>query len=473
MAQTYKSPSLISLFSGAGGLDLGLESAGFETLVASELEENHCESLRGNQLLGRMAKKEFENWFLKKISTQRCYKNVSSEELQSLKGRLSTGVGRHRHLHKAHIIPGDIRKISPKQLLEITKLKRGELAMVAGGPPCQPFSRAGKRETVETEDGRLFKEFIRIVDDLKPAWFLFENVKGLAQSKTDVVRLHCNECEHQFYASIDERDGWLSRKKVAFECNSCGSKKVAAKIEKKSGGSLDMIMEEFGRTGYRCYSKILIAADYGVPQTRERLFIIGSRDGCNFEWPTETHTRVEIQNSGQRSLFELADPKLPWVGMYEALWSGGHPKYGEVNRKKAVLWVKNVVRPHDEPVTWDLRRPSPTIGAHQAAKLAFAPSGVPPEQVFRQQWHTKGRRQGDTPPVFVEHEYLTDRELLMIQSFPAYWYLHGTRMERAFQIGNAVPPRLAEVVGESVLNAMNLSNSVRVPRSRKSLEITV
>ena len=158
--------------------------------------------------------------------------------------------------------------------------------------------------------------------------------------------------------------------------------------------------------------------------------------------------------------------------MYKSLWSGGHPKYGEIDNKNAVLWVKNVVRPHDEPVTWSLDRPSPTIGAHQSAKLAFAPFGVPEEQIFRQQWHTKGRRQGDTPPVFVEHEYLTDRELLMIQSFPANWYLHGTRMERAFQIGNAVPPKIAAEVGKSIFEALNLKtdSSRQIKSQRKQVE---
>jgi DNA (cytosine-5)-methyltransferase 1 len=139
--------------------------------------------------------------------------------------------------------------------------------------------------------------------------------------------------------------------------------------------------------------------------------------------------------------------------MYEALWSVGHSVHGELDKNVARLWVKNVVRPHDEPVTWTIDRPSPTIGAHQGAKLALAPVGVPEEQIFRQQWHTKGRRQGDTKPVPVVHEYLSDEELLRLQTFPTWWYLHGTRMQRAFQIGNAVPPVLAKAVGEAVIAA--------------------
>jgi DNA (cytosine-5)-methyltransferase 1 len=145
--------------------------------------------------------------------------------------------------------------------------------------------------------------------------------------------------------------------------------------------------------------------------------------------------------------------------MFEALWSGTHPIYGKFNPEVARLWVKNVVRPHDEPVTWSFDRPSPTIGAHQGAKLAFAPQGVPEKQLFRQQWATKGRKQGDTPPVPVEHMYLSDEELLKLQTFPASWYLHGTRMQRAFQIGNAVPPLLGKIIGKAILAAEEKNDS--------------
>lgn len=472
MARAFEKPTLVSLFSGAGGLDIGLESAGFQTLVASELEENYCESLRANQLIGNMNKKEFDSWFENQIASQRCYKSVPPDEIAKLKGRLSTGVGRHSHLEKAKIISGDIKNLDSATIMSAGKIKKGQLTMVAGGPPCQPFSRAGKRETVETADGRLYKEFVRVVNDLNPEWFLFENVKGLAQSRTDVVNLHCRDCDLSFVSSVEERDAWTAGKKIKFKCDKCSSTKIDAKLENRSGGSLDMILEEFQRIGYRCHHKILNSADFGVPQTRERLFIVGSRDGNDFQWPEPTHQKVEFIN-GKPKLTGLEDKKNPWIGMYQALWSAGHSHYDVIDRKKAVLWVKNVVRPHDEPVTWDLNRPSPTIGAHQSAKLAFAPKGVPEDQIFRQQWHTKGRRQGDTPPVFVEHEYLSDQELLIIQSFPANWYLHGTRMERAFQIGNAVPPKLAEVVGQSILKARNMRMNLSKPKSNRQPEATL
>ncbi|NJM39112.1 MAG: DNA cytosine methyltransferase, partial [Akkermansiaceae bacterium] len=99
---------------------------------------------------------------------------------------------------------------------------------------------------------------------------------------------------------------------------------------------------------------------------------------------------------------------------------------------------------------------------------AIAPFGVPEAQLFRQQWHTLGRRQGDTPPVFVEHEYLTDLELMRLQTFPDNWYLYGTRMERAFQIGNAVPPVLARVVGEALVSAMDAARQIKNQITSKS-----
>jgi DNA (cytosine-5)-methyltransferase 1 len=155
------------------------------------------------------------------------------------------------------------------------------------------------------------------------------------------------------------------------------------------------------------------------------------------------------------SLFDVAAETAERETMWSALWRNGHEGYGSLDDRQAVLWVKNVVRPHDEPVTWTLHRPAPTIGAHQAAKLAIAPFGVPEAQLSRQQWHVLGRRQGDSPPVPVEHAYLSDEELLVFQGFPRSWYLHGTRMQRAFQIGNAVPPLLARAVGEAIRSAIS------------------
>src|SRR3546814_21118711 len=119
--------------------------------------------------------------------------------------------------------------------------------------------------------------------------------------------------------------------------------------------------------------------DFGAPQSRERLIIIGSRDEESFDWPDPTYAK-ETNSEAVFDLFESRPSSLlPWKTMREAIFADGHTSYGKLD-DRAVLWVKNVVRPHDEPVTWSLDRVAPTVGAHQAAKFAIAPSGVPEQQ---------------------------------------------------------------------------------------------
>jgi DNA (cytosine-5)-methyltransferase 1 len=451
-----ESPTLISLFAGAGGLDLGLEQAGFRTLVANEVDKSACETLRQNQILSRLTPKQFGPWFERQLS-QRCYFGQRAEMIGELRTRLRADSLGRKYLSDAVIAELDVRAFTGEAALEMTGRRRGEIDLIAGGPPCQPFSRAGKRESVATDTGKLFKQFVRMVDEVRPRWFLFENVKGLILTKTPLAKYKCRNCREYGLLRFDEWETLQEKPEAKISCYECSSDCTEIAWETKPGGSLDIILQEFSALGYRCHHRILNAADFGAPQIRERLFIVGSRDGEPFDWPSQTHRKSD--EIGQVTLFDNYNAQC-WENMSDKLWPEGHWRYGKLGRE-AVLWVKNVVRPHDEPVTWSLNRPSPTIGAHQGAKLAIAPSGVPEEQIFRQQWHSIGRRQGDTPPVTVEHEYLTDLELLRLQTFPDSWYLHGTRMERAFQIGNAVPPVLARSVGNALLAAMHLPLTVR------------
>ncbi len=454
----------VSLFSGAGGLDIGLEQAGFETLFANEIETYAAESLRQNKSISALSEREFDHWFEQTVASQRCYRKAALTELQHLKERLRiTRNSKFRPLAKTVVSEADVRSISSDDIFAATGTKPGEVDLIAGGPPCQPFSRAGKREVVECEKGQLFMEFVRLVEGVKPRWFLFENVKGLILHDADIASCRCSICGAENLLKFEMREVVRNNDAIGQFCTKCGnfgSQRIV--WHKKRGGSLDIIKAEFERIGYRCHSKVLNAADFGAPQSRERIFIVGSRDGEPFTWPEETHTDPKIPVPSAFPLFGPFEKLLPWTTTKEALFANGHWRYGELDDSKAVLWVKNIVRPHDEPVTWSLNRIAPTVGAHQSAKLAIAPFGVPEEQLIRQQWHVLGRRQGDTPPVFVDHEYLTDAELLALQTFPRSWYLHGTRMERAFQIGNAVPPVLAKAVGQAITNAMGISSKLHL-----------
>jgi DNA (cytosine-5)-methyltransferase 1 len=455
-------PTLVSLFSGAGGLDLGLEQAGFRTLLANEVEPYACESLRSNRVLRSLTEDQFETWFREHVLSQRCYKTISTREEAVLRRRLFSALRTESYLNHADIVERDVSFLPADEVLSRIGMKRGQLDVIAGGPPCQPFSRSGKREMVDCDKGQLFMQFVRLVDGVRPRWFVFENVKGLVIHKADVASFGCPKCGAVSISNFESRDQLKDATTHQHRCQRCGHEGPHSVIwDNRRAGSLDIIKSEFQRLGYSCVSSVLNAANYGAPQIRERLFIIGSRDGEFVNWPEETHSNMARLADNEPSLFDqIPAPLKPWRTLNEALYETGHWRYGTLDERHSVLWLKNVVRPHDEPVMWKLDRPAPTIGAHQSAKLAIAPLGVPEEQLARQQWHILGRRQGDTAPVFVEHEYLTDEELLTLQTFPVSWYLHGTRMQRAFQIGNAVPPILARAVGSAIVQAMGLNENL-------------
>src|ERR1022692_906942 len=403
-------------------------------------------------------------WFRDHVLSQRCYSASPTTETAVLRRRLLSALSdAESYLNHSDIVERDVSLLPADEVLSRIGMKRGQLDLIAGGPPCQPFSRSGKREMVDCDKGQLFMQFVRLVDGIRPRWFVFENVKGLVIHKADVASLQCSKCGTVSISDFEARDQLKDATTHPHKCKKCGHTGDDHSViwDNRRSGSLDIIKNEFQRLGYKCISRVLNAADYGAPQIRERLFIIGSRDDESLNWPEPTHGNGTKLLGDTLSLFdEIAPPLAPWRTLNEALYVNGHWHYGPLDEQRAVLWLKNVVRPHDEPVTWKLDRPAPTIGAHQSAKLAIAPLGVPEDQLARQQWHVIGRRQGDTDPVFVEHEYLTDEELLKLQTFPVSWYLHGTRMQRAFQIGNAVPPVLARAVGSAIMQAMNFKENV-------------
>ena len=184
----------ISLFTGAGGLDLGLEAAGFDTTVAIEFDKWSYMTLQGNR----------PEW---------------------------------NPLHK------DIHDVSSAEIKKIGKFKSQSPALLIGGPPCQPFSKSAywsRGDTKRLDDPRAdtLTAYLRVLRDLKPKAYLLENVFGIA------------------YKGKDEAVQMLKR--------------VINKINKEEG------------TNYSFSLGIINAANYGVPQIRERVFILGSRDGKLF-----------------------------------------------------------------------------------------------------------------------------------------------------------------------------------------------
>ena len=126
--QFYSNRDVVSLFSGAMGLDIGLQQAGLNVVIGQDFEPACVETMKANG---------------------------------------------------HNVLGGDIREIQPQQLLDLTGLQRGEPFLICGGPPCQPFSTAGKRLGINDPRGSLFMDFIRMIDYIRPRFFIMENVKGI------------------------------------------------------------------------------------------------------------------------------------------------------------------------------------------------------------------------------------------------------------------------------------------------------
>lgn len=359
----------ISIFSGAGGLDVGLERAGFDVSLCIENDESARRTLRENRPGWRLAE------------------------------------------------PGDVHELSPEQALKQARLRPRELTLLAGGPPCQPFSKAGYWATGDSrrlrdDRSRTLDAYLELVEHALPKVILLENVKGLA-----------------------------------FEGKDEGLKLLTSGLEK---------INKRKSVSYKPHVLHINAAEYGVPQLRERIFVVAHRDGKPFELPGPTHG----PRSAPGSLFlttwdAIGDldidiwpvalnvtgawarllPTIPEGRNY--LWhtrkGGGMPLFGWRTRYWSFLLklAKN--------------RPAWTIPAHPG------PATGP--------FHWKSRK-------------LSIRELCRLQTFPDDYEISGSYREAQRQTGNAVPPALGEFLGleirrqffgESVTRTLEL-----IPKPRKS-----
>lgn len=199
---------VISLFSGAMGLDLGLMGAGLNIAIGQDFDPVCVATMRANG---------------------------------------------HR------VLDGDIRDVDPADLLDQVGMVQGEPFLLCGGPPCQPFSTAGKRLGINDPRGSLFMDFIRMIDYIQPRFFIMENVKGIMSAPL----------KHIPGAARDESDP-----------------------DQRLGTVLDVILAEFRKLGYKTVYGLLDAVNYGVPQFRERFVLIGSRDNEDIFLPIPTHFQM-------------------------------------------------------------------------------------------------------------------------------------------------------------------------------------
>jgi DNA (cytosine-5)-methyltransferase 1 len=199
--QNLSKPTVISLFTCGMGMDLGFEKAKFQTVYANDITKFACNTIKKNR------------------------PEIPCDE-------------------------GDITEISSKEILRKSNYKKGEIDVVIGGPPCQSFSTAGMRKGLEDKRGMALLEFIRVIRDVQPKIFVFENVPGLKS---------------------------ISKKHISFYDRMTLDKKTLTS-DQKYGSLFEEILNEFKKIKHYNFEwKILNSADYGVPQKRKRLILIGSR----------------------------------------------------------------------------------------------------------------------------------------------------------------------------------------------------
>lgn len=383
-----KKYKVVSLFSGAMGLDIGLEQTGrFKVVAAVELESAFCETIRANKRAG--------------------------------------------HLNRdLKVFEGDISNIRPEDVLAAAKLEPGEVDLLVGGPPCQSFSTAGKRGTVQDPRGTLLWQFLKYVDVMQPRFFLMENVRGLLSAALKHRPIADRPNKGGAPLSSEEEPGSVVRL-------------FANDLQNVSGGSYHMDIFEVN------------AVNYGAPQLRERALFIGNRFGHVIDFPDPTHGPDNKEDiSKQDDLFEMSEEnvKQPWETLGSAI--------GDLEFDDA-----------DIVMDFSPRKKSFLKHVPPGSNWRSLPIEMQQESMGKA-WHAKGGRSGwwrrlnmDLPsPTLVtmpnhastalchpfELRALSLREYARVQEFPDDWSFCGTPAEQYAQVGNAVPVRLGEVAGEVI-----------------------
>ena len=381
----------VELFSGAGGLAKGLENAGFDHVAFVEFNKDACSSLRLN-----------------------------------FKPDL--------------VFHGDIRDFDLDSVNSVD--------IVAGGPPCQPFSLGGKHKA--HDDNRdMFPHAIKVIEKLRPKAFVFENVKGLLRDSFSeyfeyiILRLSFPD----FRLKADENwQAHLNRLK-------------AINYNTHSG------------TKYDVTYKLLNAADYGVPQTRERVVIVGTRSDLNIQWqfPKPTHSKVRL-------VWDQTVSMEYWHK--HGLASPASTASSDKNTLQAAERLKKqqgMFPPEGKP--WQTIRdaltglPSPqalhSIPDHlfkDGAKCYPGHTGSDfdwPSKTIKAGGH--GVPGGENMIRFADGSvrYLTVHEAKLLQTFPSNFIVTGAWGEAMRQIGNAVPVLMAEIIGRHLYAAISQSNKAK------------
>lgn len=346
-----REPSVISLYTGVGGLDFGFEAAGFRTAVGVEVDAVACRTIRRNR----------PDW---------------------------------------NLIQRDIHQISSAEMLEFGGLRPDEADVLIGGPPCQPFSKSSywvSGDALRLDDPRAdtLTAYLRVLRDTRPKTFVLENVYGLVYKNKDEGLRHL-------------LDG------------------IAA-INLETG------------TDYQVSWKLLNAAHFGVPQLRERVFLIGSRDGARFTFPQPTH--------GPRNDVGLIEDQEPYRTAWDAIGDlpdDPNESSLEVGGKWGALLP---TIPEGQNYLWHTNRGG---GLRLFGWRTRFWSFLLKLAKSQPSWTIQAQPGSATGPFHWHDRKLSSREMCRLQTFPDDLTFDCGRTDIQRMLGNAVPSLLAEVLAREI-----------------------
>lgn len=377
-------PIVVDLFAGAGGLSFGFEQAGFDVVAAVEVDPVHA--------------------CVHKFNFPQCA-----------------------------VIPRSVREISGRDIRQAAGLDATTpIDVVAGGAPCQGFSIIGNR-ALDDPRNSLVREFIRLVQELQPSHFLFENVKGL---------------------TMGQHRGFLSE-----------------------------VIEEFGRAGYSVLQpwRVLNAKDYGVPQSRERLFLLGAK--CSDDLPsypeplrspiTCLDALDDLPDAEQfdQLLFcdEVPSDYLKRARGYSALMRCSHDeswRYGYRRRWDSKRLTSSRRTLHTSVSRHRFACTEPGTKEPISRFFRLSPDGI--SNTLRA--GTDSARGSFTSPRPIHYQYarcVTVREMARLHGFPDWFRFQETKWHGARQIGNSVPPPLGRAIAHEIMKML----SAQPTRPAKSIRL--
>ena len=358
----------LSLCSGAGGLDVGLEMTGWEPVAQIEIDRDCCSTLEAV--------------------------NANSAR-------------------PARVINAGIETIDPRELRLSLGLARGELRLIAGGPPCQPFTTHGLRQTLsDKRAGSVFPSYLRFIREFEPETLVIENVDGFLSAALEHVSL------------ADREHRTLGRREM-------------------KGSFLEWVLLELDRLGYSISWGVAEAADYGVPQYRQRAILIGTRrsDPCYLPMPTTSVARTVREGltgvSDPGPIQPLSERKR---NIYALIPAGGNWRSLPVDIQRETMgrafYATGGKSGWWRRLAWDT--PSPTILGmpdHSSTGL------IHPDEV----------------------RCLGLNECAALQSFPTWVAFQGSSRSKYQQVGNAVPPLLGAAIGRALIAHLEAVPSAMPP----------